>query len=149
MSFGVAESQPANREVAAKEELREHRPLDEAEGARAVGRLLQHLGAENVGRQQVGCELHALCLEPQHLAERLDELGLGEARHADEQRMAAAEQRHERLLDDLLLAEDDPPDRLPRPLDLGDGALGRGDHGVVEGKGCGGLRHEAGSCGSG
>ena len=125
------------------QELREDRPPDEAEGARTVRRFFEHLGAENVGGQEIGRELHALGVEPQNLAERLDELGLGEAGHADQQRMAAAEQRHQRLLDDFLLAEDSAADRLARPLDLADRAFGRGDHGVVEGEGSGGLRHEA------
>jgi hypothetical protein len=54
-----------------------------AERTGVVGRLLQHLGAENVGGHQVGRELHATRVEPEHRAERFDQLGLGEARHAD------------------------------------------------------------------
>jgi hypothetical protein len=40
----------------------------------------------------------------------IDELGLGKARRADEQRMAAGQNRDDRVFDDLFLAEDDLPD---------------------------------------
>ena len=71
------------------QQLAEHRAGNEAERAPAALAFLQHLGAENVGRHQVGGALDALVVEPEDRAERLDEPGLGEARHADQQRMAA------------------------------------------------------------
>ena len=77
--------------------------------------LLHHFGAENVGRHQVGRELDAARIEAQHDAERLDQLGLGEARHADQQRVAAGEQRNQRALDHAFLAEDDAADARPGP----------------------------------
>ena len=43
---------------------------------------------------------------PEHDAQRLDQLGLGQTRHADEQAMPARQQRHQRLLDHRILAED-------------------------------------------
>ena len=72
------------------QQLGEDRAGDEAEAALAAGALLQHLGAEDVGRHQVGGELDAPGVEPEHDAHGLDQLGLGEAGHADQQRMAAA-----------------------------------------------------------
>ena len=68
-----------------------------------VRALLQHFRAENVGRHQVGRELHAPRIEPEHDPERLDELGLGQPRHPDEQAVAAGENRRQRLLDDAVL----------------------------------------------
>ena len=52
--------------------------------------LLQHLGADDVGGHQVGRELDAARIEPEHDAHGLDQLGLGEAGQADQQRVAAA-----------------------------------------------------------
>ena len=93
------------------QQLREHRAGDEAETALAARRLLQHLGAENVGGHQVGRELDAPRIEPERRAHGLDQLGLGEARHADQQPVAAGEDRDQRAVDHLLLAEDDGADR--------------------------------------
>ena len=50
-------------------------------------------------------------IEAEHGAHGLDQLGLGEARHADQQRVAAGQHGDQRLLDHLLLAEDDRADR--------------------------------------
>ncbi len=72
--------------------------------------LFHHFGAENVGRHQVRRELDAAAIEAEHDAERFDELGLGKARNADQQRVAACEQRDQRALDDAFLAEDHPAD---------------------------------------
>src|SRR3546814_10580767 len=74
---------------------------NEAKGAAAALVLLQHLGAENVGRHEVRRALHALVLEAEHRAEGLDQAGLGEARHADEQAMAAGQQRSEEHTSEL------------------------------------------------
>ena len=63
------------------------------------GAGLQHLGAEDVGRHQVGGELHPVRDQPEHGAERLDQPGLGEAGRADQQPVAAAEDGDQRLLD--------------------------------------------------
>ncbi len=107
------------------QQLREDRPMDEAEGAALIDRFLQHLGAENIGRHQIRRELHAPRIEAEHDAERFDELGLGEARHADEQAMAAGQQSDERFLDDLPLAEDDGADRRARRGDAVERDFGR------------------------
>ena len=73
--------------------------------------LVQHLGADDVGRHQVGGELHALGGEAEHGAERFHQPGLAQAGHADQQRVAAGQQRDQRLIDHLVLAEDDAADR--------------------------------------
>ncbi len=90
--------------------------------------LLHHLGAENVGRHQVRRELDAAGVEAEHDAERLDQLGLGEAGHADQQRVAAGEQRDQRALDHAFLAEDDAADAVADPGDVGQRLFGLGDH---------------------
>ena len=66
-----------------------------------------------VGGHEIGGELDAVRLQPDHGTERFHELGLGKARHADEQAMAARQDRDQRIVDDRLLAEDDAP-RFPR-----------------------------------
>jgi hypothetical protein len=97
------------------QQLGEDRSRDEAEGALAGLVLLHHLGAEDVGWHQVGRELDAARVEAEHDAQCLDQLGLGKARHADEQRMAAGQKRHQCALDDAFLAEDD---RASYPIEL-------------------------------
>ena len=66
------------------QQLAEDRPGDEAEAALAAGALLQHLAADDVGRHQVGGELDAARVEPEHDPHGLDQLGLGEAGQPDQ-----------------------------------------------------------------
>ena len=106
-------------------------PWHETEAA-AAARFFQHLGAENVGRHQIGRELHAPRVEAEHGAEGFDELGLGEARNADEQAMTAGQQRDQSFLDDLRLAENDRFDRRPRRGDALQRGLGAALHGGFE-----------------
>ena len=68
--------------------------------------LLQDVAAGDVRRQQVGRELDAADVERQQPRERLDELGLAQARQTFEQHMSPGEQRRDDLVDHLLLAED-------------------------------------------
>ncbi len=118
------------------QQLGEDRTLDEAEGARLARRVLQHLGADDVGGHEVGRELHALGVEAEHAAERLDEQRLGEAGNADQQRVAAGQDGDQRSLDDDVLAEDDRGGRLVRPLHPLGGRLEAGDDvGVRVGEG--------------
>jgi len=58
-------------------------------------------------------------VETEHNAHGLDQLGLGEARQADQQRVSAAEHSDERLLDHPFLPEDHVAD-----CSLGGGDLG-------------------------
>ena len=114
------------------EQLCEDRPAHEAEGAAAVARLLHDLGTENVGRHQVGRELHPPRVEAEHDAERLDELRLGEAGHTDEQAVAAGDQRDERFLHHAGLAEDHGADRRAGGGDAVERHFGMAGNGAVE-----------------
>ena len=84
---------------------------DEAEIALAGLAFLQDLGAENVGRHEIGGELDAPRVEPEHRAHGVDELGLGETGHAEKERMATGQNGDERLLHHFVLAENDRADR--------------------------------------
>ena len=92
------------------QQLGEHRALDEAEGAAAGVGLFQHFRAQDVGGHQVGRELDALGFHAQHDAQSLDQQGLGEARHADQQHVAARQECYKGLIDDVLLAINDLAD---------------------------------------
>ena len=94
------------------QQLAEHGALQEAELAPAAFGLVQHLGADDIGRHQVGGELHALFIEAQHPAQRGGKLGLGKAGGAHQQGMPTAQNGDQHLLDHLVLAEDHPADGL-------------------------------------
>ena len=110
------------------QKLSEDRARDEAEGALAEFVLFHHLGAEYVRRHQVRRKLNAAGIEAEHNAERLDQLGLGETRHADQQGVAAGEKRDQRALDHALLAEDDTPDAVSNSRNVSERLLGLRDH---------------------
>ena len=115
------------------QKLREHRTRQmKRKIALAARRLLQHFGAENVGGHQVGRELDAARVEPERDAHRLDQLGLGEARHADQQRVAAGEDRDQRAVDHALLAEDHGADRGAGGARVRGRRLGGAHHHVLE-----------------
>ncbi len=95
------------------QELREYRPGDEAERALAGIALVQHLGAQNIRRHQVRRELDALGVQPERNAQGFDQLGLGEAGHADQKRVAAGQDRYQGVFDHPVLAEDDGWRSLP------------------------------------
>ena len=100
----------------------EYRPRHEAECAPSGGVvLLQHVGAGDVARHQVGCELDAVEGEGERLRQRRDEQGLRQSGHADEQAVAAREERDEELLDHRLLADDPLRDLV------GDASAGAGE----------------------
>ena len=65
------------------------------------GVFLDDVGAGDVGRHQVGRELDAVELQLQHLRERRDEQRLRQARHADDQAVAADEERQQHQVDDV------------------------------------------------
>ena len=105
-------------------ELREHRTGQEAEAALAGLAFFQHFGAENVRRHQVGRELDAPCVKAKDDPQGFDQLGLGEAGHAKQQRVAAGQDSDQRLLDHLVLAEDHRADRRLRRGDMRRGRFG-------------------------
>jgi hypothetical protein len=109
------------------EELAEHRARQEAEFAPPALAFLQHLGADDISRHQIGRALHPLVFEAEHAAQRLDQLGLGEAGHADQQRVAAAQQGDQGLLDHRILAEDHLSDPLAHGGEPAADRFGRGD----------------------
>src|SRR5262245_40175957 len=88
------------------QQLCEHWSGNESEAALSTRTLFQHFSAENVGRHQIGSELYAARVKTEHDTHGLDELGLGEAGHANQQRVATGEHRDECLLDHHILTED-------------------------------------------
>ena len=78
--------------------------------------LVEHFGAGDVGRHQVGRELDPLERQVEDLRDRLDQQRLGQAGHAGDQAVAAGEERHQHLVDDLVLADDDLADLGEDPL---------------------------------
>src|SRR6185503_2472658 len=69
--------------------------------------FLHEVGACDVGRHQVGRELDARELQVEGLRHRVDEQRLGQSRRADDEAVAADEERVQDLVDDLFLADDD------------------------------------------
>jgi hypothetical protein len=78
--------------------------------------LVDDVGAGDVGRHQVGRELDAVELQVEHARHRVDEQRLGKARHADDQAVAADEQRQEDLIHDFVLADDELLQLFDDPL---------------------------------
>ena len=87
------------------------------------GVFLHQVGAGDVGRHQVGGELDARELQVEDARHRVNEQRLGQAGSADDQAVAADEQRRQHLRDDLVLTDDDL-------LQLGDDLLAAGIHAV-------------------
>jgi hypothetical protein len=94
-----------------QEHVCENRSLHEDE-APLAGQLvlLDDLGAGDVRRHQVGCELDSLESERERPGQRADEECLREAGNADEHTVTAGENGDEKLFDDLVLSDDDAPD---------------------------------------
>ena len=74
--------------------------------ATGLGIVLDDVGAGDVARHQVGRELDARELEVEHLRHRVDEQRLRQAGHADDETVAAGEQRQQHELDDVFLPDD-------------------------------------------
>ena len=88
-------------------DVREDRPRGEHHLAASGRRVfLNDVRAGDVRRHQVGRELDAVELQVQHLRQRRDEQRLRQARHADDEAVAADEQRLQHQLDDVGLADD-------------------------------------------
>jgi hypothetical protein len=106
-------------------------PLTNRKERLPLSRLFEHLRAENVGGHQVGRELDAAGRDAEHGAERFDQLRLGKARHADEQRVAARQHRKQGLLDHAFLAEDHLGDGALDLRNVGQCLFGCRDHGLL------------------
>ena len=109
------------------QQLGEDRALDEAERAAPAGSILKNLGADDVGRHEVGRKLDALGFEAQHAAQRFDEQRFCKARNTDQQRMAACQYRDQRTLNDDVLAENHGRGFLMSALDALGGSLEAGN----------------------
>jgi len=99
--------------------------------------LFEDVGAGDVGRQEIGGELHAPERELHRLGEGRDQERLGEAGNPDEQGVAAREQRHQHGVDDLVLTHHAHRDGLAQRLGRRRRALEEGD--VVFGEVLGSL----------
>jgi len=122
------------------QQLAEDRSLDEAEGATAALILVHDFGAENIGGHQVGRKLNAVGIEPQHRAERGDELGLCQTRHADQQRVAAGQNGEKRVLHHFFLTENDLGDFAANGGNIGQRLFRSGDDRLFV-EGFGGVHH--------
>ena len=92
-------------------------PLQKAYLPRAGGPvLLEHIGADDVGRHEVGSELDAAEGEIQAAGERADQERFGQPRHPLQQAVAAAEQADEQFLHHLMLADNDPRELFENPV---------------------------------
>jgi len=73
-----------------------------------------------------------LGVEPQRNTQGFDQLGLGEAGHADQKRVTARQDRHQGIFNHPVLTEDDGGDRIFCRADLTGDLFGRADDHVLE-----------------
>ena len=100
-------------DLVCQHDVRKNRPLHEFE----LARLVEDLGADDVGGHQVGRELDAVEAEAERPRDGVDEEGFGQTRHTDQQHVAASKDRRGNFPDDVVLAYDDLPDfREQRPV---------------------------------
>ena len=92
-----------------EQERGEDRAFDECE---FVSLQVEHVGAGDVGRHEVRRELDAGKVAAEHARERAHEQRLRDAGHAFNQRVVAGENRDQRLVHHLALADDDFADFL-------------------------------------
>ena len=91
-------------------DLGEDRAALELEEPLAVGRLHHHVGAQDVGRHQVGRELDAGEIQVEGFGQGADQERFAQSRHAFQQAMAAGEQARQHAVDDLVMADNDAAD---------------------------------------
>ena len=96
-------------DLVGQDHVAEDRPLEEAElaGARSPV-FLDHLGAGDVRRHQVGRELDAAELQREGVGQRADQQRLGQTRHAHQQAVSAGEHGHQQFFHHPPLADDHP-----------------------------------------
>ena len=100
-------------DLVGEHDVGKQRPLHEVEGPlMGVRVVLQHVGAGDVRRHQVGGELDAAKRELQDLGNRAHQQCLGQAGNSLQQAVASGEQRNEQLVDDLVLADNRLADLL-------------------------------------
>jgi hypothetical protein len=94
-------------DLVGEDDVGEDRAANETDDPFAGGAiLLDHLGAEDVGRHQVGRELDAVEAQVHGIGERLDQQRLRQPGNAAQQAMPAGEKCGEDLADDALLPDD-------------------------------------------
>ena len=94
-------------DLVGEHDVGEEGAFEEPQLPRAAGAvLLEHVGADDVGRHQVGRELDATEGEIEALGERADHERLRQPGHAFQQAMAAAEEADEQFLHHLMLPHD-------------------------------------------
>ena len=107
-------------------------PLLELEDAFSLGRFHHHVGAQDVGRHQVGRELDAGEVQVERLGQRADQQRLAQPGHAFQQAMSADEQAGQHAVDDIVVADDDPAELLSHRPVAGDELFGLLLHGFAE-----------------
>src|SRR6185436_17305565 len=91
-------------DLVGQQQMGEHRSLARDEVAAP---LVVDQRADQVGREQVGGELYALRLDGEGPCEGLDGEGLGKARDALDEDMAAGEQADQEAVEQIVLPDDD------------------------------------------
>ena len=91
-------------DLVGEQERREDRPLDEVE---RVVLEVEDVRARDVGGHEIGGELDAVGLGAEDVGEGADEEGLGDAGDPFDEGVLAGEHGDERLVDGILLADDD------------------------------------------
>ena len=88
-----------------------------------TGSRIIDLGADDVGREQVGRELDAVKTELQPLGQRAHRQGLGQAGHALEQDVPAGQEPYQQPVDHGPLADDDLLQLAVEPVQAGSEVL--------------------------
>ena len=90
-------------DLVGQQQVREDRP---ERGVELAGLLVVDAGADEVGGDEVRCELDALELAADRLGERFDGHRLGKARHAFHEDVAPRQQGDDQPLQEVILADD-------------------------------------------
>src|SRR5262249_52254305 len=98
-------------------DVREDRSGLELEVLPAVGVLHDDVGADDVGRHQIGSELHAREGEVEAFRQRLDEQRFTETGDTFQEHVATGEHAGEHVGDDLAMSDDDLLDLAPQALE--------------------------------
>ena len=86
-------------DLVGQQDLREDRPTLELEVPAAAGILHHHVGADDVGRHQVGRELDARESQVERLGQGLHQQRLPQSRNAFQQHMPTGQQRNQHVID--------------------------------------------------
>ena len=95
-------------DLVGEHDVGEDRPSQELELPHAAGLVfLDDLGAGDVRGHQVGRELNAVIGQVERIGHRVDHQRLGQSGHADQEAVAAGEDRDQQLFEHPVLADDD------------------------------------------